>query len=79
MPLIMIPMLMCICEEISRKEKEDKTCKLTENDHIKLLYIAKKYQLCMVNINTAKNQHKIRKKYFFSRAASKNKGHKAKI
>ena len=74
----MIPMLYVYVKKYQGKKKRTKL-QTYKNDHIKLLYIAKKYQLCMVNINTAKNQHKIRKKYFFSRAASKNKGHKAKI
>ena len=66
----------CTYKDIySKEDKKDK--KLTQNDHIRLLCITKKYKLCMVNINTAKNQHKnIRKKYFlFSRlrCTKKNK------
>ena len=63
MPLIMIPMLYVYVKKYQGKKKRTKL-QTYKNDHIKLLYIAKKYQLCMVNINTAKKSTQNPQKIF---------------
>ena len=62
-------------KKISRKKEKTN---LQKNDHIKLLCIAKAYKLGMVNINTAKNQHKNPQKVFSS-AVLHQKNIKAKM